>query len=187
MPKKNLRRLLLERRKDLSHEVRCSAGSGIQRAFMESDEFAAASVVALYAPIHNEVETGEVFIRALAMDKSVLYPAVTPEGLLFRITPGPAFLRKGAFGIMEPSDECLAAPPSAADLIVVPGVAFDLRGHRLGYGKGYYDKTLHMLEGQGRLVGFCYDFQLVEKIPEEPHDVRLDMVITEQRLVRCRN
>jgi 5-formyltetrahydrofolate cyclo-ligase len=74
-----------------------------------------------------------------------------------------------------------------ADVVVLPGIAFDLKGHRIGYGKGYYDKTLHRLEGQGRLVGLCYDFQLVEMITGEPHDVKMDLIISEKRIVRPEN
>jgi 5-formyltetrahydrofolate cyclo-ligase len=67
---------------------------------------------------------------------------------------------------------------------VVPGVAFDRSGRRIGYGKGYYDKTLHVLEGSGRLVAFCYDFQLFEEIVGEPHDVTMDIIVTETTVVR---
>jgi len=71
-----------------------------------------------------------------------------------------------------------------ADIFVVPGIAFDLQGHRIGYGKGYYDKALHRLEGQGKLVGLCYDFQLVDRIAGEPHDVKMDLILSEKRVVR---
>jgi 5-formyltetrahydrofolate cyclo-ligase len=76
--------------------------------------------------------------------------------------------------------------PQNADLIVVPGIAFDVMGRRIGYGKGYYDRALHDLEGEGKLVGFCYDFQLVDEIIGEPHDVTMDMIITDKRVVRLR-
>jgi len=62
-----------------------------------------------------------------------------------------------------------------------------LAGKRVGYGKGYYDKTLHFVEGRKKLVGFCYEFQLVEEIKDEPHDVRMDLLVTEKRVMRPRN
>ncbi len=151
---------------------------------MGTREFAEARIVALYAPIHNEVETADVARKALEAAKIVLFPAVCPAGLEFRRISDLAVLRKGAFGIPEPDAGCPLHSPGEADLLVVPGVAFDMRGGRIGYGKGYYDRTLHHLEGSGRLVGFCYDFQLVEGIAGEPHGVRMDMIVTECRVIR---
>jgi 5-formyltetrahydrofolate cyclo-ligase len=90
------------------------------------------------------------------------------------------------YGIPEPTAECPSYSPVEADIIVIPGIAFDTCGGRVGYGKGYYDRTLHSLEGKGKLVGFCYDFQLLERIAGEPHDVRMDIIITERRIIRLR-
>lgn len=149
-------------------------------------EFAEARVVALYAPIHNEVDTAEVMQVALASTKIVLFPAVCHKGLEFRRITSPSVLRRGAFNILEPDETCPVHSPEEADLIVVPGVTFDVCGRRIGYGKGYYDKSLHQLEGKGKMVGFCYDFQLVGEIAEEPHDVKMDMIITERRTINLR-
>jgi 5-formyltetrahydrofolate cyclo-ligase len=159
----------------------------VQQAFITTEEFVRAKVVALYAAIQNEVETAQVLQVALAWDKVVLFPVVCSNGLEFRRLNDPAALRKGAFAIPEPDATCPPHSAEEADLIVLPGVAFDLCGRRIGYGKGYYDRALHRLEGDGRLVGFCYDFQLVDEIAEEPHDVKMDMIITESRVVRPRN
>jgi 5-formyltetrahydrofolate cyclo-ligase len=183
MPKQKLRQSILARRRTLAaSEVRV-ASLLIQQAFIASAEFVNARVMALYAPIHNEVDTAEVFIEALAAIKTVLYPAVSGDGLRFRRVIAPEQLQKGTFGILEPDASCDAYDPCEADLIVLPGVAFDTKGKRIGYGKGYYDKALHSLEGRGKLIGFCYDFQLVDDIAGEPHDVKMDLLITEKRVV----
>ena len=100
----------------------------------------------------------------------------------FRRVLGLGDLTPGRYGIPDPSG--VGWEPQLADLIVVPGVAFDLSGRRIGYGKGYYDRSLHRLEGSGRLVGFCYDFQLLQEIVGEPHDVTMDIIVTESRVVR---
>ena len=177
--------MLLAKRKALSvTEVR-SASLLVQQSFVASPEFSRAKVLALYAPIHNEVDTLEVLAEALAASKAVLYPAVSGQQLSFRrVIEQRNELQKGAFRIAEPIASCAVYDPREADLIVIPGIAFDLRGRRIGYGKGYYDKTLHAIEGQGKLVGFCFDFQLVEDIADEPHDVKMDMLITEKRVIR---
>lgn len=175
--------MILARRKALSTTEVRSSGLMIQKAFIASEEFRRARVIGLYAPIHNEVDTTEVFAKALASAKKVLYPAVRGEKLEFRRILAPGMLQKGTFGILEPEASCELHDPSDADFIVIPGIAFDVTGKRIGYGKGYYDKTLHHLEGQGKLVAFCYDFQLVDAIAGEPHDVLMDLLITEKRVI----
>lgn len=187
MPKQKLRQIILAKRRALAAPAGRAASLKIQQAFIDSDEFARAKVLALYAPIHNEVDTAGVFAEALAALKTVLYPVVSGEGLAFRRVLDPDGLRRGAFGILEPDSSCEAHDPREADLIVIPGVAFDVKGKRIGYGKGYYDKSLHSLEGGGKLVGFCYDFQLVDEITDEPHDVKMDMLITEKRVIHPRD
>ena len=177
---------MLAKRKALSPEEVRSGSHTVQQKFIAMEEFAGARVIALYAAIHREVDTSEVLREALATAKGVLYPVVCGEELVFRRILETDEWRTGAFGIMEPGPACEGVLPQKADLIVVPGVAFDLMGRRVGFGKGYYDRALHSLEGKGRLVGFCYDFQLVDEIRGEPHDVTMDIVITEKRVVRLR-
>jgi len=187
MPKQILRQMLLARRKSLSALEARTASIMIQQAFIATEEFGSAGRIGLYAPVHNEVETAEVFAEALATSRVAIYPAVRGESLEFRRVLSLSMLRKGAFGIPEPPEACEVFAPGTADLLVVPGIAFDMSGRRIGYGKGYYDRTLHSLEGTGKLVGFCYDFQLVETIAGEPHDVTMDLLITETRVVRPRD
>jgi 5-formyltetrahydrofolate cyclo-ligase len=182
MPKSTLRTGTLAKRRELSpQQVSCQSLT-LQQRFLALPEFQRAKVLALYAPIHNEVETAAVAAQALATGKTLLYPAVEGSEMEFRRVQGLDELAPGRFGILEPSGE--AWNPQDVDLIVVPGVAFDRAGRRIGYGKGYYDRSLHRLEGSGRLVGFCFEFQLFEEIVGEPHDVTMDLIVTEIRVVR---
>ncbi|MCM0082668.1 5-formyltetrahydrofolate cyclo-ligase [Geomonas sp. Red32] len=185
MPKRSLRAAALSRRREMTAEQVASHSAALQRRFLELPEFLEARSVASYAPVHGEVRTDLVAQAALAAGKKLLYPAVVGEDLQFREVASLEELVRGKFGIPEP----VGAPFDVlkADLIVVPGVAFDICGRRIGYGKGFYDRTLHTLERTGRLVGFCYDFQLVAEIVGEPHDVTMDVVVTEVRLVRVNN
>ena len=187
MPKEKLRKLVLARRKALAETAAGLSSRIIQAAFVASEEFRRSKVLGLYAPVHNEVATWAVLAAALASAKTVIYPAVAGDELEFRRILESCMLRRGAFGIPEPDTSCNVHDPRDADLIVIPGIAFDLTGKRIGYGKGYYDKALHHLEGQGKLVGFCYDFQLVDAVADEPHDVMMDMVITDKRVIRPRD
>lgn len=187
MPKTVLRQSILARRRALSAEERHAADIRAQQYLLDCPEFAAAATVALYAPVHGEVATGLLMEEASARGKRLLYPAVRHGSIEFCAVALASALRKGTYGIAEPGPECPRVDVAEADLIVVPGVAFDRRGHRIGYGKGYYDRALHRLEGQGHLVGLCYEFQLVEKIVGEPHDVIMDMIVTDTKVVRLRD
>ena len=158
-----------------------------QASLIDSMEFTKAETIALYAPVDNEIETYDVMREALASDKRVLLPAVSPAGLEFRRIADPSELRKGVYGIPEPDVGCPLHSLDETDLVLVPGVVFDIAGRRIGYGKGYYDRALQSQEGKGKLVGFCYDFQVVDEIPGESHDVRMDMIFTERRVIRLKN
>lgn len=186
MPKRKLRQVMLAKRRTLTYEEQRASGHLIQQAFIALPAFASARIIAIYSSMGGEVETGEVLEAALKEGRIVLFPVVCGEHLRFIKVSDPAEMAKGAFGISEPCLTGEAYEPDRADLIVVPGVAFDRAGKRIGFGKGYYDRALHHLEGSGRLVGFCYDFQLVNEIVAEPHDVSVDVIITEKRVLDLR-
>ena len=178
---------MLDRRSALSCGEWALLSRAVQQRFLEAELFLGAAVIALYAPVNREVDTSVVMSEALATGKTVLFPVVAGGTLLFREITGKHDLEGGAFGIPEPRNECPERQPEEADCIVVPGVAFDRSGRRIGYGKGYYDRALHRLEGTGRLAGFGFDFQLVDEIVGEPHDVALDLIITERRILPVRS
>lgn len=154
-----------------------------------------ARAIALYFPIRGEVDTRLFFSYFRKTGKTCFFPKTFSEsaGAGTRIEFHPvkdwSELRLGRFGIAEPNPSVHAAPAAAAlDLILVPGVAFDLNGHRLGYGAGYYDRAIAKIrEERGshacRLIGLAYDFQILPALPAEPHDVALDAVISEKRVI----
>ncbi len=175
---------MLARRRRMSADECSRMSDLIQESVLRSVQFVTARSVALYAACDNEVATAGICRAALDAGKVLCYPRVEPGGgLVFRQISGPCELVCGSFGIAEPREDLPPYAPETLDLILIPGVAFDLDGHRIGYGKGFYDRTVHPLEGTGRLVGLCYDFQLVNTIAGEPHDVLMDMIITERRVV----
>lgn len=183
MPKKALRRELLTRRRGMELHSWRSSSHAAQQHLIATSVFKQSRCIALYAAMQHEVDTSELFETAQQQGKQVLFPAVCGNRLQFRQVTTLEQLTSGAFGILEP---CLLEPEhllEAADLIVVPGVAFDLRGHRIGFGKGYYDRCLSELAVLPPLVGLCHDFQLLEQIPAEGHDIRMQYVITDQRII----
>ncbi len=135
-----------------------------------------AGTVMLYHALPDEVDTAPLLADALLMGKRVLLPRVVGDNLELRIYT-PDTLCRGAYGIMEPTgDVFLAEDYASIDLAIVPGMAFDRRGSRLGRGKGYYDRLLPLLPKAYKL-GLCFDFQLLDYIPCEEHDVRMDWVM----------
>lgn len=174
---------MLAARQHLPAEEQLRAGNIIQSALTALPEYAAARSVALYTAFRSEVPTTGLLRQALSVGKEVLLPAVVGHGLVFRRIRCETDLLPGRYGILEPDGSCPQQEPDSIDLFVIPGVAFDLSGHRVGYGRGYYDRALHRYESGGKLIGVCYDFQLVDVIAGEPHDVIMDRVITERRIV----
>lgn len=183
MPKVAVRSELIARRCGLSPDIWRIASSAAQQRLVSLERFRQAAVIALYAPIQQEIDTAELFDAAVAAGKQVLYPLVRNGQLQFRQVTELRQLADGAYGIPEPSLSDRDVPLEQADLIVVPGVAFDLQGHRIGFGKGYYDRCLRRLSGRAALVGLCHDFQLLDCIPVEAHDINMQYVVTESRLI----
>ena len=142
---------------------------------VERDEvFQQAETVLAYWSMDDEVYTHD-FVNKWAGNKTLLLPCVKGDELELRYFDGEERLQPGeGYAIPEPVGE-LFTDWGKIDLILVPGVAFDKSGNRLGRGKGYYDKVLKQT-GAYKL-GVCFDFQLVERVPVEPHDVKMDRVV----------
>lgn len=183
MPKKTLRSRLLAQRRAMGPADWQTSSTAAQKRLIALDAFCQARCIALYASVHQEVGTELLFSAALAGGKEVLFPLVCGNNLQFKKVSALEQLAVGSFGILEPcylgSDHTL----ETADLIVVPGVAFDLQGHRIGFGKGYYDRCLSQLTNHGVLVGLCHDFQVLEQLPAEGHDIRMQYVVTDKQLI----
>jgi 5-formyltetrahydrofolate cyclo-ligase len=145
-----------------------------QELLLESKEFRSAKIVGAYHAFGSEVRTDMIIEQARALGKKVALPSVEGENLAFYELSSGKYLVKGRFGIMEPLPY---GPVNKIDLLVVPGIAFDKKGYRLGYGKGYYDKFL----AQKKIfaIGLGYSFQLLERLPKGKYDKRLDAVATE--------
>ena len=151
-----------------------SQSAEILAALEAHPAFRAASIVLLYYSLKDEVDTHE-FVRKWSREKLVLLPVVKGEELELRVFTGPEDLATGAYGIGEPTGE-LFTDYAAIDFAVIPGVAFDATGNRLGRGKGYYDRLLPRLTAFK--AGICFPFQLVEEVPAEPFDIRMDTIIS---------
>jgi 5-formyltetrahydrofolate cyclo-ligase len=143
--------------------------------------------VLFFAPLPGELDVWPLLSEALSAAKRVALPRFVAESRSYE--PGQILdprldLQVGHFGIREPHNRCAPVPSTRLDLILVPGVAFDLHGHRLGRGKGYYDQLLRGLGGT--TCGVAFDQQIVGEVPVEPHDVRVDYVLTPTRWIELK-
>jgi 5-formyltetrahydrofolate cyclo-ligase len=187
MPKRSLRQQILARRRALSHDQWLASSRMAEQKFLSLEEYLRADCIALYAPAHNEADTAGILEAAFAAGKRVLYPAVCGVGMVFRQVHGLGCLTEGSFGILEPCPTGIDHHADEPDLIVVPGIAFDQSGHRIGYGKGYYDRFLQHPGRTAHLVGLCHDFQLIDgAIPAEGHDIRMEIIVTDRRIVQVK-
>jgi 5-formyltetrahydrofolate cyclo-ligase len=185
MPKRSLRLKLLAQRRALSHDMWCASSSAAQLNLLSLDEYVRAECIALYAPANNETDTVAIFYAALHMGKRVLYPVVSGNQLLLRRVERIEVLQGGTFGILEPCPTGIDFHADEPDLIVVPGVVFDLKGHRIGYGKGFYDRFLHHPACRADMVGLCHDFQLTdETISTDTHDIPMKIIVSDKRIMR---
>src|SRR3989338_7395907 len=176
--KKEVRIQMLALRNAISESERKQKGEEIMQKLFALDEFKSAKCIALYISKGSEVATLDMIKKALSLDKEILVPHTDHEIELVKFTSFED-LAPARFGILEPKTKIRSE--KAPDIIIVPGLSFDLDLHRLGYGKGHYDKLLKTLNSIR--IGVCFDMQIIEKIPRHEHDERLDIVISEKRLL----
>ena len=177
--KRALRSTLIAERGRLSTEERADFSRRIAERAMQLPWLAAARVVALYAPLGTEVDALEL-ARALGALRAV-YPRTVPGSRRLEFARcAPRDLVRGPLGAREPPADAKAVDPGEIGCVFLPGIGFSLAGHRLGRGGGYYDATLEEMPA-ARRVGLAFEVQLLPELPAEPHDARLDALVTEAR------
>lgn len=185
--KNELRTATLMQRRALSiTEVRRQSRLIQQRA-LGFPPYLASSLIALYSPVDNEVFTEEIRQHALKQGKAVFYPkfGIDDRIDLVRLGSDRKF-EAGRFGIPEPTgEEAVVGQDRDGLIIFVPGVAFDLRGNRLGRGGGWYDRILEQLGDGARIVALAYEVQILESVPAESWDQKVHYIITERRVIGC--
>ena len=141
-----------------------------------NSQFSHARTLFIYSSLSDEVDTTTLLDSLALCGKTVVLPKVVDaENMELRLYIGRQDFAVGSYGIMEPTGKLFTALHDI-DVAVVPGMAFDRNGHRLGRGKGYYDRMLAQMP-QAYKIGICFDFQLMENIPHDTHDISMDEVI----------
>jgi len=140
----------------------------------------------VYMALPQEVQTTRIIARARLLHKRVAVPVVSGNSLAaVELPDDPAQLRHSRLGILEPYGTHVIIPPEEIGCIMVPGVAFDYRGGRLGFGKGYYDRFLSQLPATTYRCGLAFGIQVVPCVPQASHDVCMHGIVTEQGLIPC--
>ncbi|MBO7101725.1 MAG: 5-formyltetrahydrofolate cyclo-ligase [Bacteroidales bacterium] len=175
MEKADIRKQMRELKRQLTPEEKLRRSEAVMRQVEQLPEFCKARVVLMYWSMADEVQT-HAFVERWHREKTVLLPCVDGDDLRLRQYTGPECLVAGEqFGIGEPTGPEWT-DLEAVELIVVPGVAFDLRNNRMGRGRGFYDRLLKSTPRAVK-VGVAYGFQLLDKIPVEAFDVPMNLVI----------
>lgn len=173
--KRILRQSIRIRKASYSRQELEALSLSLLRVLEQHPCFVQARTVLLYHSLPDEVFT-HAFIDRWCVEKEIVLPTVVGDDLELHLYTGPECLSLGSYGILEPSGE-LFTDYERITLAVIPGMAFDLQGNRLGRGKGYYDRLLPRLSHAYKL-GLCFPFQILdEEIPHEPHDCRVDTVL----------
>ncbi len=184
--KKELRKQTLARRLKLTAAERSEKSRTITQRTKSLAAYGQARTVMLYLDFRGEVETTGLVQDALSSGKRIAVPVCNPDRT---ITPKEIHnleqdLQIGTWGIREPRpDQCQPVDPLEIDLVLVPGVAFDSKGNRLGYGAGYYDRFVLRLRPETPLVALAFEAQILPEIQPDPHDRPMHMVVTENRVI----
>ena len=175
MDKKELRRAIRERKRAMTEEEIVSRSAKLGVLFTQSDAYKNAKTIYGYLPYNQEVRTVPMLEQALKDGKRVAVPKVYGDEMKFLYLDDLTKVSKGYAGIPEPiADEPVADDETA--LVLMPGLAFDPAGHRIGYGGGFYDKFL-AAEPNHPTLALCYEFQLLPELDTEEHDIPVDTVL----------
>jgi len=187
--KKSLRRTIIARRDSIPDEIRLKKDAAIHSRLGELEAFKTSRATLFYAAFRSEVRTEQLVINSLTAGRITALPRVDKTGgilMLYKIGDW-SDLSPGSWGILEPEESrTKEISINEIDMVLAPGVAFDVNCNRLGYGKGYYDK---LLAGKKRMkpvvVGLAYEEQIADALPCNLHDMKMDMIITDKRIIAC--
>lgn len=183
--KKEIRKEIIQKRDALSfHEVE-QKSKLITSSLLNTPEYRESEYILLYSAFRNEVRTNAIFEDAIAKGKQVYYPKIFGDIMEFYKVTSMSELHPGCMGILEPDENSLKRfiyKKQDNGLVITPGVAFDPNGNRIGYGKGFYDKYLTNKRILS-VIALAYSLQIVDNIPSEANDIKMDKIITDQLIL----
>ena len=188
LDKKKTRQRVLQQRRAFSATEKTPAEQRMLKFLQSWEIFRQAKTIHIFISKTDEPDTVPIIECAWESGKTVAVPCVVPDSFELFHSQLKSFedLSSGALGVLEPSPEGrIAMNPESFDLVIIPGVAFDRQGGRLGYGKGYYDRFLE--QTAAFRLALAFNFQVLEKVPTEKHDVPMNGILTESGIIEVNN
>jgi 5-formyltetrahydrofolate cyclo-ligase len=185
-----LRKTFIKTRENIPAPERAKMSARIKKRLFQLPEFKQAKTLMFYVSFKNEVDTTAMIKETLKTDRSVVLPVLPGQSNYmssWQITDYDDDLEDGRYGIKQPKKErSKEIAADQIDLIILPALAFDLRGHRLGFGLGCYDRFLKRMSPSAIRIGLAYEAQIVGRLPKKSHDVAVHKIITERRAIECK-
>ncbi len=187
--KASIRKKMIRMRGELSEETLKGNSREITKKLIALEAFQSCRNILIFLSLPGEVQTEEMIARALSLGKKVYVPLVDAERKRLKISELPGLdveFEAKRFGIREPGPSHInIQPPAVLDFVLVPGLAFDRKGGRIGFGAGYYDRFLKEVAGHVDRVGVAFDFQVLEHVPQTEFDVSVQNILTENETIVC--
>lgn len=182
MDKKLLRQQLRIQRRAYPNDKRLAASTNIAKKLFESDEYKNSDAVLVFISTRIEVDTSLIIQRVLKDKKTLAAPKcnTSDTSMVFNVIHSSEDLEYGAYDIMEPKSYCETVIPTEKSLCIVPGLAYDINGQRIGFGRGYYDRFLEKFVGIS--CGVCFEEFIFNEILAEPTDVPINMLVSQNRI-----
>lgn len=183
--KKVIRKQIIEHRDSIDSSLRREWDKTIFFKLINSEFYKNANMIFTFVSFKSEVDTHSIIKHSISCGKTICVPRIKSKqnGIEIYKINGFEDLKEGYFGILEPIDTCLAVDKDSIDLILMPGVAFDSQGGRLGYGAGYYDRFIASMSKKVDKIALAYNFQIIDKVPMDTHDIKIDGIITEMESI----
>ncbi|MFQ5835044.1 MAG: 5-formyltetrahydrofolate cyclo-ligase [bacterium] len=186
-----LRKRILALRRSQSPQAIERKSDEIKRKLLGIRQFSEAGTILFYLALGDEVQTEKMIEESLKLGKRVAVPLINSRHdqiLISKLKDPERELEPGTLGIFQPKKNFYRPLKiEELELVIVPGVALDKRGNRLGFGKGFYDRFLKKTPDRIKSIALAFELQLVDDIPTQSHDARVDYIITEKRIIDCKN
>ena len=186
LAKEELRKRLASLRRALPLPLRQTYSAQMCALLIEHEAFQRAQVVLGYSALRFEIDPAVAIQHAWRLGKTAALPRTLPESreLIPHVYRAGDTLAESGFVIQEPLPDAPTVDPAQVDLVLIPGLGYDTRGQRLGFGQGYYDRLLPRLTAAVR-IGLAYELSLLPEVPNAAHDAPVDFVVTERRVIKC--
>ncbi|MBL4937123.1 5-formyltetrahydrofolate cyclo-ligase [Clostridium sp. YIM B02515] len=182
MEKSEIRKKILEQRESIDSDIRSKWDESIFKRLITSELYKRANTIFTFVSFKSEVDTHMIINDAISNHKTICVPKINSKQEGIKLYKIDSFnqLKKGYFGILEPIESCQQVDKNSLDLILMPGVAFDRYGGRVGYGAAFYDRFISNMNKHVDKIALAYHFQVLDSVPMNEHDIRIDGIITEK-------